>query len=131
MFVHSVGERLDARDRLSENKGVDILGAQPLNSHRAFKLLRLEPLTYVPSYVLTTCRFATCRPTWYLDGNHTHECENYQKPLGRNTDSSEHALPPRMSRTRLACSSAFPQLLRLTRLIISGATLPSSFSRPT
>ena len=52
----------------------------------------------------------TCRITWY---------------------SSTIPLPPCMSRDTRAMSSALPQLLRLTRLIISGATLPSSNSRPT
>ncbi len=52
-------------------------------------------------------------------------------PLKDRAYSSEHALPPRMSRTLRACSRALPQLLRFMRLIISGATLPSSFSLPT
>lgn len=45
--------------------------------------------------------------------------------------SSEQAFPPRISSTFLACCKAFPALLRFTRLIISGATLPASFNRPT
>lgn len=47
------------------------------------------------------------------------------------TYSSAHAFPPKMSSTMRECSKALPQLLRLTRLTISGAHLPSSFKRPT
>ncbi len=46
-------------------------------------------------------------------------------------NSPEMPLPPCMSRAMRAMSSALPQLLRLTREIISGATRPSSISRPT
>jgi len=66
--------------------------------------------SWVPSYVLTASRFMACRITWY---------------------SSQMPLPPIMSRAVRAISKAFPLEFRFKMEIISGATFPSSFKRPT
>mmetsp|Transcript_10022 Transcript_10022/g.24990 ORF Transcript_10022/g.24990 Transcript_10022/m.24990 type:complete len:220 (+) Transcript_10022:141-800(+) len=67
-------------------------------------------MSAVPSYVFTVSRLVTCRITWY---------------------SSTMPLPPSMSRAWRATPSAFMQLLRLIRDVISGTSSPLSFSRPT
>ena len=69
-----------------------------------------EWMSCVPSYVFTVSRFCACLMTWY---------------------SSTRPFPPIMSLAYLAMSRAFPQLLRFTMEIISGARRSSSFNLAT
>lgn len=92
-------------------------------------------MSCVPSYVLATCKFATCRPIWYLRTRQHYPSSPHLRQwliLGEisSTHSSLQALPPSISNNTRLCARAEPQLLRFIILTISGFHLPWSLSRP-